>query len=110
MKTSSEKCYQKHVGKELGIEEEKLEIKKEFVCQQGYKSKFLVIHCITSESEIPYIKLMEIKSWNGNHTKCISFKKTNTEAKLGTLHFENMNNVQATHEVLEKMKVMETLY
>ena len=33
--------------------------------------------------------------------------KTNTEIKLGTLYFNNMNNVEARYEVLERMNVME---
>ena len=48
MKISSEKWHQKHMEKELIIEEGKLEMKKEFVHQQECKSKVLMIHCVTA--------------------------------------------------------------
>ena len=57
-------------------------MKKEFVHQQGYKSKFLVIYYITAESDSIDIKLIEMKLWNGAHAKCVSFKRTNSEEKL----------------------------
>ena len=59
--------------KEFRIEEVKLEIKKEFSCRKGCKSKVLVIHCIAEESESMDIELMKIKLWNGNHANHIYF-------------------------------------
>ena len=97
----------KYVEKELRIEEGKAETKKEFVRQQGHKSKVLVIYCVTAEIESMDVKLMEMKLWNETHAKCVSFKRTNSEVKLGTLHFNNMKNVEARYEVLENMNVME---
>ena len=34
-------------------------------------------------------------------------KKTNSEVKLGTSHYDNMKNVEARYEVLENVNVME---
>ena len=109
MKISSEKWYQKYIENKAGIEKGKIEIRKEFVYQQGYSSKVLVIYCITAESESMDIKLMEMKLWNGTHTKYISFKRTDRKVKLGTLHFNNMKNVEARYEVLENMNVLDNV-
>ena len=51
-------------------------------------------------------KLMEMKLWNGTHAKHISFKKTNSEVKLGSLYVDNIN-VEARYDVLENLNVME---
>ena len=50
---------------------------------------------------------MEIKLWNGNHEKHVSFKITNSKAKLATLHFNNMKDFEARHEVLEDAHMLE---
>ena len=55
--------------KKGGIEEGKIEVRKEPIHQQGYNWKNLVIHCIIVESEFIAIKLMELKFLNGTHTK-----------------------------------------
>ena len=106
---SSEKWYQKYIENKVGIEKGKIEIRKEFVYQQGYSSKVLVIYCITAESKSMDIKLMEMKLWNRTHTKYISFKRIDSKVKLGTLHFNNMKNVEARYEVLENMNVMDNV-
>ena len=77
MKMSFEKWSQKHVTKKGGIEKGKIEIRKEPVCRQGCSSKVLVIFCITVESECTEIKLMELKFWNGTHTKHVFSKNKN---------------------------------
>ena len=53
------------------------------------------------------IKLMKLKIWNGNHTKHVSFKRTNNKVKLGTLHFNNMKNIEVRYEALEDYHVLE---
>ena len=39
-----------------------IEIRKEFVCQQGHDSKVLVIYCISIESKSMDIKSVELNS------------------------------------------------
>ena len=55
------------------------------------------------------IELMELKLLNGNHTKYISFKRTKSKTKLGTLNFKNMNNVEARYEVLEDTHLLKNV-
>ena len=86
--------------KKLGIEEGKIELRK-IVRQQWYSSIVLVIHCVTSESEFMDSKLIEFKLWNGTHTNHVSFERTNNKEKLGTPLFNDVNNVESRHEVLE---------
>ena len=50
-KLAAETWCQKQIEKGLEIEEGKIEKKKEFLCQQGFSSKMLVIHCMSPESE-----------------------------------------------------------
>ena len=57
------------MGGNLGIEEGKIEIRKEFVHQQGCSLKVLVIYCITVENTCMDIKLMKIKTWKGTQAK-----------------------------------------
>ena len=52
-------------------------------------------------------KLIKIKVWNITHAKCVSFKRTDSKVKLGTLCFNNMKNAEARHEALEDIHVMD---
>ena len=51
----------KNTWKKLGIEGGKIELRKEFFCQQGCSSKVLVICLIIEESKFKDINLMELK-------------------------------------------------
>ena len=68
-----------------------------------------MIYFISEESECVGIKSMELKLWNVNHTKHVSYKRTNSKVKLGTLHFNNMKNVEARYEELENIVMMDNL-
>ena len=50
---------------------------------------------------------MEIILWNGTHVKHIYFKSEDKKVKFGILHVNNMKNVEAIHEVLEDINVMD---
>ena len=51
------------------------------------------------------IKLTKMKLWNRKHTKCASFKRTESEVKLGTLYFNNIKNTAGRYEVLFDINV-----
>ena len=75
IKLSSKAWYQNHIGRKLEINEGNIEIRKEFVYQQGHSSKVLVTCCISPDSDKIDIKLTKMKLWNGKHTKCVSLKE-----------------------------------
>ena len=93
VKLAAETWYQKQIEKGLEIEEGKIEIRKEFVYQQGCSSKALVTHCMSPESEKIDVKITKMQMWTGKHTKHVSFKRTESKVKLGTLHFNNVKNI-----------------
>jgi len=49
--------------------------------------------------------LINIKLWNRDITKYISFQEIDLQTKLGVLHENNMNNSQGKYKVLEGVKV-----
>ena len=65
------------------------------------------MHFISAESESMDMKLMELKIWNGTHTNNVSFKRTNSEVKLMTLHFNDIKNVEARYEAIEYIHEMD---
>ena len=73
---------------------------------QGCKSKALATHRITIESEKMDAKLMEMKFWNRTMQSIFPLK-TDSKVKLGTLHVNNMKNLEHRCEVLEKNNMME---
>ena len=77
------------------------------MCQQGYSSKVLVIYCMSPESEKMNIKITKMQMWTGKHTKHVSFKKTESKVKLGTLHFNNMKNIAGRYEALFDINAMD---
>ena len=77
------------------------------MCQQGQSSKVLLICCITAEIRSMCIELMEMKLWNGAHTKETYFNRGDNKVKLGKLHFNNATNEEARHEVLEDINAMD---
>ena len=107
MKLAAETWYQKQIEKGSEIKEGKIEIRKECVCQQGYSSKVLVIYCTSPESEKMDIKITKMQMWTGKHTKHVSFKKTESKVKLGTLHFNNMKNIAGRYEALFDINAMD---
>ena len=43
-------------------------------------------------------KLTKMKLWNGTHANFVCFKK-NSKVKVGSLHVNNMKNVETRYEV-----------
>ena len=50
-----------------------------------------------------------MKFQNGNHTKYISFKKTNTQIKLGILYSNNLRNIELEYEIFKDLDINNTV-
>ena len=87
----------KYLEKLLGIKERTIKVKKENVFQQSYS--------ILLQSQLINIKLMKAKFWNRSHMKYALFKKTNLEIRLGTLHLNNLRNIETRYEILEDLNI-----
>ena len=82
-----------------------IEIKKETVYQNNYKLRVLVIYSILSRAEEIDNQLIEMSLWEGNYTRYMSFKATNTDIRLGALHTNNMVNIRDKYKFLENVSV-----
>ena len=105
MKISSTIWYREYLEAVTDIEEEIIKVRKEVIYQQNYKAKVMVIYCIISQQEVMDRMLINIKLWNRDITKYISFQEIDLQTKLGALHANNMNNSQGKYKVLEGVKV-----
>ena len=61
---------------------------------------------MSPESEKIDVKITKMQMWTGKHTKHVSFKRTESKVKLGTLHFNNVKNVAGRYEVLFDVNVL----
>ena len=69
----------------------------------------MVIYCVISQWEVMDRILIDIKLWNRDVIKYISFQEVDSQTKLGALHANNMNDSQAKYEVLEGVKVYDVV-
>ena len=76
------------------IEEGVIEIKKEWVYQQGYRSKVLVVYSVLSQSEKVDYQLMNNSLQDSDYTKYVSFKNIDPKVQLGMLYLNNLVKVK----------------
>ena len=88
------------------IEEGVIEIKKEWVYQQGYRSKVLVVYSVLSQSEKVDYQLMNNSLQDSDYTKYVSFKNIDPKVQLGMLYSNNLVEVKEKYEVLEGVSVI----
>ena len=95
--TSWHKCNIKHLYQiALGL----IKVKNDVIYERNYKSKYMVIYAVESNTEKVIKSLTKMSFRNNFYTKYISFKNTNSQIRIGYLHTNNCYNVNGKFEIL----------
>ena len=99
--------YKEAIVKSIGLNQLDFEIKKEMVYKQNYKAYVLVMYAVLLKREEADFKLKSIKIGKGKYRKYISFKGTDLNNCIGSLHLNEMTNVKAKFDLLEEVNADE---
>ena len=105
IKFSSTEWHKNEIVKRCRYKEKVLKIKKEFVHEQGYYSKCIVVCAVLPQKEKVDSDLIALKFGNGKNLRHISFKESSPDIRLCALHINEMNNVETRFESLLNARV-----
>ena len=94
------KWYCKYIEEIIEIDQDVIKVRKETVYKKGYRLKVLVEYSVASQSQVDE-RLIEVKFWNEQNIKCISFKYIDVDIRLEILHSNNISDIKAKYEILE---------
>ena len=95
VRIASPKYYITDLTKRLNIREKIIDVKKEYTYEKGQRSKVLVIYATEEKADQINEKLSTIKS---KRYRYVSYKKTTSEERLASMHFNDMKNIKAQYE------------
>ena len=85
----------------------RFKLRKEYVYENGYKTKAVVVYAVLSKREVLDNKLQELTIPSIEDAKYISFRNTLSNDKVGALYLNNMNNIKVQHETLMDINMLE---
>lgn len=97
VKIAASKYYITDIKRRLDINENVIEVKKEYTYDKGKRSKALVIYATENEAEKIDKKLKNMKS---KRYRYLSYRLNTSEDRMGAMHYNDVINIKARYETL----------
>jgi len=94
---ASRDFYEKQLGKQNDQLDGSIEIKKQMTYESGVRSKVLVVYGMEHEADKIDMKIMA-NQYEG--FKYLSYKRSKTEERVASMHYNDIINVKARFEIL----------
>ena len=97
VKLASQDRYSKEITMEMKLQENTLDIRKEYTYERGHRSKVLAIYAVQDEAKEVDEILYNLKSPRYSY---ISYRQTTSDERLTAIYTNDRHNIKARYETL----------